>query len=312
MEQRALLAQGLAKRLEKEDAPLSDRRAAETLARELAGDAIEVVRRELSKAVRQNRFLPRDIAMKIARDVDSVACPFLEVTEVFGEADWQTLILNASMPGRVAISRRVHMSEPMVNTLAEVGDASVAEALLENHHAPIKRHGFTILIQRFPDSPSVLERMVARKWLPADVAVALVSKVSEAAREQLAQRYGIVDFTDLTASEARGDALLKVIQNAPAEEMIGYAESLNRTGELGPSFLLKALRMDMLAFVEQALALRAELPVQSTRLLFRSGSRDAITRLCEKAGIPKALWSDFCSVTGNRRQPAENSKLAAG
>ena len=312
MGQRAFLAQGLAKRLDERDAPLSDRRAAETLARELAGDAIEVVRRELSKAVRENRFLPRDIAMKIARDVDSVACPFLEVTEVFSEADWQTLILNASTPGRVAISRRVRLSEPMVNTLAEVGDAEVAEALLENHHAPIKRHGFTILIQRFPDSPSVLERMVARKWLPADVAVALVSKVSEAAREQLAQRYGIVDFTDLTASEARGDEHLKVIQSAPAEEMLGYAESLNRTGELGPAFLLKALRMGMLEFVEHALALRAEIPVQSTRLLLRSGSRDAITRLCEKAGVPKSLWSDFCAAPGTRREPAENTQRATG
>ena len=91
-----------------DDLPETDRRAAELLAYELAQDAIEIVRCELSKAVRHAKYLPRDLAIKIAHDVDSVACPFLEVTDVFAESDWQQLLMTSlihSLDTQVAYRR---------------------------------------------------------------------------------------------------------------------------------------------------------------------------------------------------------------
>ncbi|MFQ5776032.1 MAG: DUF2336 domain-containing protein [Kiloniellaceae bacterium] len=286
----------MAARLESPDFSASDRRAAEELARQLANDAVEMVRLELSKAVRNSRFLPRDIAMKIAHDVESVACPFLEATEVFSEEDWQQLILTVSKGARVAIARRPRLSENLANSLAEIGDSCVAEALLENERAPIQRRTYTILMERFHDSPWILGLMADRKSLPADLAVALVSKASEAARRTLAQTYGIEDFTDPLAAEARGNALLRVIRNADQNELFDYARALNRTGELGPALLMQALRIGLLEFFEAAMAVRTGIPQQNIRALVRSGSEDGMTRLCEKAGLPLALGADFCSA----------------
>ena len=57
-----------------DDLATADRRAAELLARALADDAIENVRVALSKAIARAKHLPRDLALKLAHDVDSVAC----------------------------------------------------------------------------------------------------------------------------------------------------------------------------------------------------------------------------------------------
>ena len=99
-EQRASLARGLAARLDSPDVSVSDRRAAQELALQLAEDAVQMVRQELSTAVRHCRFLSRDVAMKIALDVNEVACPFLEVTEVFTEEEWCEIIGTVSDAGR--------------------------------------------------------------------------------------------------------------------------------------------------------------------------------------------------------------------
>jgi uncharacterized protein (DUF2336 family) len=135
--ERAGLARRLKERFEVGALSASKRLAAEQLARTLAADAIETVRQELAEAVKHYRFLPRDIALKIAHDIDSVACPFLQATEVFSEEDWQQLVLTVSPVARVAIARRETLSEPLVDSLAQVGGEEVAEALVANPQAPL-------------------------------------------------------------------------------------------------------------------------------------------------------------------------------
>ena len=71
--ERAILARRAGAHLAGPVRSLGDRRAAEELARHLAVDAIEAVREQLSKAVRHSRFLPRDVAMTIAHDIDAVS-----------------------------------------------------------------------------------------------------------------------------------------------------------------------------------------------------------------------------------------------
>ena len=85
-ESRQQIASTLGPRLEEGLSGL-DSRVAEELARQLAADAIERVRVALSKSLRHNRFLPRDIAYRLAHDIESVSSPFLEMTEVFSDEE---------------------------------------------------------------------------------------------------------------------------------------------------------------------------------------------------------------------------------
>ena len=131
----------------------------------------------------------------------------------------------------------------------------------------------------------------------------LISKVSEAAREKLAEKYDLNDFTTPVVAEATDCALLQVIQDAEGDQLLEYAQSLYRVGELDPSFLMQALQFGCLEFFEAAMAVRGSIPIDNARKLIRCGGDDAILRLCEKAGIPRVLWKDF--------QRAVDSAIAA-
>ena len=103
---RVHIAERVGECLSSDDLVEADRRAAEMLARELVRDAILRVRRSLAMAVRHAKHLPRDIALSIAHDVDSVACPFLAVTDVFSDEDWMQLLLTISRGARAAVAKR--------------------------------------------------------------------------------------------------------------------------------------------------------------------------------------------------------------
>ena len=291
--QRALLAQELAVRLDSPNGSVSDRRAAEELARQLTEDAVQLVREELSKAVRHCQFLPHDIAVRIAHDVDAVACPFLQATEIFSEDDWCDLVRTVSQSARMTIAGRPDVTEGVVDSLVGTGDICVAATLIRNAKAPIGDETYSTLLDRFEGYPWVLELMVARTSLPPEIAYRLVTRVSDAARERLAQAHGIEDFTNLPVADARANALIRIIGNLRVDQLVDFASDLHRVEELGPAFLLQALNGGLVDFFEAAMAVHAQIPVENVKTLIRSGDDVALTQLLERAQIPEVLCHDI-------------------
>src|SRR4051812_36860471 len=81
-DERAAAAHKLCRRM---DEGISDeeRGAAQEVLRLMAADAAELVRRALAVTLKSSPVLPRDVAMKLARDVDSVSIPVLHNSPVF-------------------------------------------------------------------------------------------------------------------------------------------------------------------------------------------------------------------------------------
>jgi len=156
---RVLIAARVGSVLSEDATSAADRRAAELLAHDLAKDAIERVRCALSDAIKNAIHLPRPLAMMIAHDVDSVACPFLEVTEVFSETDWQSLLLTISRNARISAARRASMPDSLALSLAETGDSVVAETLVENPATPMNAAVCDTLLRRFESEIWVLDKM---------------------------------------------------------------------------------------------------------------------------------------------------------
>lgn len=270
-----------------------ERRAAEELARVLAEDAIEAVRVALAVSVRQCRYLPRDVALRLAHDVEAVAAPFLEVTEVFSEADLQQLALTVLEGAQAAIARRRDLPESVSHTLAEIGAARTIESLLANPSAQLGDAALSAVIFRFEHGqPWVLEKLADRPALPARIAARLIGRVSEAASRKLAERYQLPDYTEPLVAQARTAAVLKVAEAQPRRALAEMLQDMHKRGELSPFVVLRALRQGHYDFVEIGLALRAQILPDSARKLM-SGGGFAARRLCYKAGIPEALHKDF-------------------
>jgi uncharacterized protein (DUF2336 family) len=298
---RSAIARRVGERLTLGELDEADRKAAEALAKALAADAVERVRAALSLSVRHAKYLPRPIALKIAHDVDSVACPFLETTEVFSEADWQQLVLTISHSALVAVARRASMPESLAVSLAELGDQQVAATLVANAAVPMTVRVCGTLIDRFQAVPAIMDGLAARPDLLAEVAVQLTTKVSAAVRAKLEQRYGLPDHTAAVVGEAEGGALLAIVRRTPPEEMPALALALRREGKLGDMLLLQAAGETLTTFVAAALAERAGVRLeQAEGVLLHAGAR-AVVELLRKAGIADTLHDAFWAALSRAR-----------
>ena len=291
------IAQRVGQHLCDEALSAADRRASELLARALVDDAIESVRVELSKAIRHAKFLPRDLAFKLAHDVDSVSCPFLEVTQVLSDSDWQQLLLTITRGARAAVARRTPMSEGLANSLAQVGDSIVTETLIENPSTPMTEAICYTIMDRFSSEVWVLDKLAHRHDLISEIAVKLTTLVTAAAREKLEKTYKLPDFTEPVAAEAENEALLQIIMKTPEANFVAIAEKLQKEGKLKPFLIQRALQENHLGFLEAALSVLAGRSLEHVRSVILRAGRDAVRQLLGKAQIATAmhegLWTEL-------------------
>ncbi len=282
--------------------PEADRRAAELLAHDLARDAIERVRRALSDAVKHAAHLPRPLAMMMAHDVDSVACPFLEVTEVFSETDWRSLVLTISRGARIAVARRTNMPDSLAFSLAELGDSIVAETLVGNTSAPMTAAVCDTLLGRFESEIWVLDKMAEREDLLVGIVTRLTLQVSAAARKKLAKAYQLEDFTAPVAAEAEIAAVLDTVRPCTVKELIAAAKALHKEDRLTPFLLRGALGDGQIAFLEAAISVLSGRSIEHVRSVLERADADTVAKLLGKAGVPDALQDEFWTAIDAVRQ----------
>lgn len=292
---RCEIAHRVGERLSVMDISEADRLAAETLARALATDAIDRVRRALSETVRHARLLPKDIAFKIAHDIDLVAVPFLAITEVFSDSDWEKLVLTLSRGALVAVSGRSTMPEFLAMRLAEIGDSVVVDTLLENPAAPMTEPVCHTIIDRFEAEMWVLDRMADRGDLIASIAAALTLKVSRMAREKLLKTYQLEKDAEAVLSEAETLSLLQLVTETDEANMLALARRLNEEGKLTPGLALAALRGASLEFCEAALSLLSGSRFEHGRSVVQRADSAAVIKLLARAGVPENAQDEFWS-----------------
>ena len=90
-DERAIAAHKLCRRI---DAGVreEDRQAASEVLRLMALDAAELVRRALAVTLKTSRELPRDVAVRLAHDVESVATPVLTFSPVLTDEDLAAIV----------------------------------------------------------------------------------------------------------------------------------------------------------------------------------------------------------------------------
>ena len=290
---RVEIAHRVGERLCLEDLPDVERRAAEELARHLVDDAIERVRQKLSVSVKHARLLARDIALKIAHDVDSVSCPFLQATEVFSDNDWQQLVLTISRGARVAVAHRTSMSEGLAIALAQVGDGVTAQALAENRVVPMIPPVCDTLVERFGTSSWIIDKLAERDDLTAEIAAKLMSRVSTAMSGKLARAYNIPLDTKAITDEATSTAMLDLIRDLPQERLLSFVQNLHREHQMTYPLMLLALRDGCIDFFETALSVLTEIRLDTVRTILHHGSDGPLTGLLSHAEIPRAIYPDI-------------------
>lgn len=130
-EVRAMAARKICRRMDSANLTEMERDAARGILELIARDAAELVRRALAVTLRQSPNLPREIALKLALDVDAVALPVLENSPVLQDEDLLRVLEHAGTEKRCAVAGRERVAPIIVHELLDSRD--------ERAHRPGRR-----------------------------------------------------------------------------------------------------------------------------------------------------------------------------
>ena len=287
---RAEVADKLAREIDGASLTEAELRIAHDIVRIMAQDAELAVRRALSESLRSATQLPRDVALRLARDVEAVALPILVSSPVLTDADLMALVKSGSSSKQEAIAGRASVSEPVAGALVTHGSEGAVATLMGNAGAHITAASLGSAIDRFGDSDRVKTAMVHRANLPVAIAERLVVIVSDMLQSYLVRHHElpVALATDIVL-RSRERATLQVSIGSGEQELERLVRQMHRNQRLTPLLVLRALCLGDLAFFEVAMAVMAKVPITNARILIDDAGPNGLASLYEKAGMPPRL-----------------------
>ena len=290
-DERAVVAHRICCRV---DTNLSDegRVAAAEVLRLMAADAAEMVRRALAVTLRSSSSLPRDVALALAQDVESIATPILTFSPVFTENDLCELVASSEGTRQLAIARRAVLPPDLCGAIGAHGEEPTVATALANEEARFTEEDLLQVLLRFAHSGAVTSAMSYRRTLPLAVAERLVTLVGEDVRRHLVDRHALSPETAMEiALSARERATLDLIEQAGrATDIDGFVVYLHSEGRLTFSLVLRALAHGHVVFMEHALAVLGGVAHHRAWLLIHDAGPLGLKAICEKAAVPEAMY----------------------
>jgi uncharacterized protein (DUF2336 family) len=290
----------------------SEVKMAQDIVRVLARDVEESVRASLSRGLRHSPNLPRDVARKLANDIEYVALPMLADSLVLTDEDLIEIVRQGSCSKQEAIASRPNLTETVSDALITHGDEPAVAVLMANNTASIAEDSFHRAVTRFAGSPRVKEAMVLRDKLPITVAERLITMVSKALQAHLVKAHDLAPATvaDIVLT-AREQAIIHLSLGASDDDLRQMVTQMQRNGRLTPSLVLRALCTGDIAFFEAAMAAKSDVPLDNAQILIHEPSRRGLAALYRKAAMPAALYGavraavDVVDETGFDGEPRD-------
>jgi uncharacterized protein (DUF2336 family) len=294
-DERAAAAHKLCRIIEGLPLTVEDREIAAGILRIMAADAAEQVRRALAVTLKQSPLVPRDVALKLARDVENIALPMIGFSPVFTDGDLADIVRLGGPVRQLAIARRPMLSQQVTDAIAEHGGDRSVIAACANDNADFSEGALQKVVARFEAAERVLAAVAYRNVLPLSVSEKLITLVSDQVREHLITHHALAPETALqVAMDSAERATVDLVdQAARTVDMRGFVAQLRLDKRLSPSLLLRALVQGQMAFFEWGVADLAGVPHHRTWLMIHDAGPLGLRAIYERAGLPARLFPAF-------------------
>jgi len=284
--------------------PLSnyERSLAYTICEACAADLEVRVREALARQLCASPLLPRELALRLAEDVQAVASPVLLYSLVLTDDDLLAIIATASQDKLLAISRRKSVSAKVGSQLIERGDVRVVRSVLANPNAQLKETSLHRAMARYPGDEGVHEALVERPHLPPSVATKLVAKISDELVQRLVARRDFPPQMILDIARRSEETVMISLQD---QKIAGLVEALQAQGKLTPLVVLRAIALRERTFFTAAMALLTRRPASHIEAILFRGEAHERSELYRLAGLPAPLFSAFNAVLSTLRDADE-------
>jgi uncharacterized protein (DUF2336 family) len=280
-----------------EEAQLSaeERAHAESIIAIMAQDAAVLVRRSLAVALKNSPRLPREIANRLARDLDSIALPIILNSPVLTDSDLVEIVRACPPTKQIAVASRENLSVTVTGALAQFAVPEAVERALANDNALFDEAGLEMALDRFAGVSSITAAMVRRNALPVGVTEKLVSMVTGELFDHLVNNHELPPQIAIDlAVGSRERATIDIVEQAGRQRDLGrFVQQLNLNGRLTPSLLMRGLCLGHVEFVEHAMAELAGVAHQRMWLLMHDSGPLGLKAAFDRAGLPPRLFPSF-------------------
>ncbi len=273
----------------------AERAIAEDIFRTLVKDTEVLVREALATHLKSTPDLPHDVALALARDVDSVALPVIKFSEVLTDEDLIDILRSREPAKQVAIAQRSGVSERVSDAVVDTENEAAVAQLIGNEGAALSEDALDLVIDRYQESGPVADSLARRPNLPPAISERVVAALAERLQDYLVSRHDLSpDMASTLILQARERATVTLVDYGSSDaELTSLIEQLDRKEGLTPSLLLRTLCVGDLNFFERAMARMTELPLQNVRVLIHDKGMLGLEPLYLRADLPKALFPAF-------------------
>lgn len=281
-------------------------RLSEQIFRLLLRDTEQRVRVALAEMLKDSADVPRDIIQSLLRDVDEVAIPIIEHSQLILDSELVQIIhagLDKIMR-QLAVARRQKVSEMVSASLVGTGRRPVILTLLRNPGANIHLNSYQKLLDDFAKDEEILGAVSERNGVPIPAVEKLMTLVSEGLKKKLSTKYGqSMAQVSGKVDQAREMATLNLLhRKTPVADAEKLAAQLKAAGRLTPNLLMTALCRGHITFFEVGMAKLAGFIHPRVIELMYGNDPDGILVLCQKAGMPQKMWSAVEVLVRTNRQ----------
>ncbi len=294
-EERASVAHRVCRRIALDALTDDEKLFADEIITILADDMADLVRRTLAITLRNSPRMPREVALKLAQDIESVALPVLENSPVFTEDDLIELVLAVTAAKQAAIAGRDHISMQLTEIITEHGAQEAVERLAMNPGAEWTDKAFREGLDRFPTDAKIHEAIIAREHVPVHIAEKMVSMVSGQLFDVLVNKHELpAQLAIDLAAGARERATVDLVEQAGrSHDMPRFVNQLNLNGRLTHSLIMRALCVGHMAFVEHSLAELSGVPHSRVWLMIHDAGPLGLQAVFDRAGLPRKMLPAF-------------------
>lgn len=277
----------------------AERKIAEEIFRKLTQDAEIRVREALAANLKTTPDLPHDIALTLAKDVDSVALPVLKYSEVLTDDDLISILRSEDASAKqVVIAQREVVSGAVADALIDTGNEIAVARLVANEGADLSEHALDRVISDYEGSEAVSDSLSRRPSLPAAITEQLVAAMTEKLQSYLVSKHELApDAASNLILQTRERATVSLLnRESSSKELEELVYQLYVNGRLTPSLIMRALCVGDLSFFEAAMARLANVSLKNARLLIHDQGDLGLRSIYEKAKMPARLLTAVCAA----------------
>lgn len=263
------------------------------------------IRMRLAENIASSDWAPSGLINILAFDDIEIARPIIARSPILEDPDLIRIMVEATLEHQIEVARRRDISASVVEAILKAGRPEVLKALAENETARVSHDHLAELIQRSKDIEGLRSPLAEHAGLNAELASYLYTWVGVALRKSLASRFEL-DTKALDAAlvvsvqQARaGEPRLQTMQPTESEEERRERQlvaKLDMSGQLRPSYLLKALKEKRLSLFVTALAALGRFEAPAVQKAVNASNAETLALACASVGIDRSVFSTMLEL----------------